>query len=118
MGWAGGPKGERLACQDDCSIKEQALGSLTNIFGKRSIPGLLLEFHHHNWRADSFSMGAYTYLPVNGLDLPKVLGAPVQDTLFFAGEATTIDYQLGTVHGALESGLRAAHEVCSMAVSR
>jgi monoamine oxidase len=78
---------------------------------------LLIEFHHHNWKSDPFANGAYSYLPVNGLDLPKALGTPIADILFFAGEATALDYQLGTVHGALESGLRAAHEICSMAVA-
>jgi monoamine oxidase len=48
---------------------------------------------------------------VNGLDLPKTLGQPVKDTLFFAGEATARDGQMGTVFGALESGLRAAKEI-------
>jgi monoamine oxidase len=48
---------------------------------------------------------------MNGLDLPKVLGAPVEGTLFFAGEATATDAQMGTVFGALESGLRAAGEI-------
>jgi monoamine oxidase len=35
----------------------------------------------------------------------------VEDTLFLAGEATNTEGEEGTVHGALETGLRAAHEV-------
>jgi monoamine oxidase len=35
----------------------------------------------------------------------------VAETLFFAGEATVADAQMGTVFGALESGLRAAREI-------
>jgi monoamine oxidase len=35
----------------------------------------------------------------------------VDGTLFFAGEATAMDGQMGTVFGALESGLRAAKEI-------
>jgi monoamine oxidase len=115
VGWAGGPKGERLARQDDAFIKQHALETLCNIFGDRRIPELLVEFHHHNWRSDPCARGAYSYLPTNGLDLPKTLGSPVADTLFFAGEATSLDYQLGTVHGALESGLRVANEIASLA---
>ncbi|MEI9864904.1 MAG: FAD-dependent oxidoreductase [Limisphaerales bacterium] len=48
---------------------------------------------------------------MNGLDLPKLLGAPIADTLFFAGEATITDAQTGTVFGAFESGLRAGREI-------
>jgi monoamine oxidase len=40
-----------------------------------------------------------------------VLAAPLEDTLYFAGEATDTAGYRGTVHGALESGLRAAEEI-------
>jgi monoamine oxidase len=39
------------------------------------------------------------------------LTVPVQDTLFFAGEATSTTGAHGTVHGAVESGLRAASQI-------
>lgn len=117
VGWAGGPKGERLAAHDDRFIQERALETLTKIFDDRSISALLTGFHHHNWKTDAFSLGAYSYLPVNGLDLPRALSAPIAETLFFAGEATTLDYQLGTVHGALESAVRAVNEVCALATA-
>ena len=55
--------------------------------------------------------GGDALLLVNGLDLPKLLGAPIADTLFFAGEATVTDAQTGTVFGAFETGLRAGHEL-------
>jgi monoamine oxidase len=35
----------------------------------------------------------------------------MQATLFFAGEATADGEEVGTVHGALSSGVRAAKEV-------
>ena len=37
------------------------------------------------------------------------LAAPIDDTIFFAGEATDSD-EAGTVAGALRSGIRAARE--------
>lgn len=40
-----------------------------------------------------------------------MLASPVQETLYFAGEATVTDAQTGAVFGAFESGLRAAGEV-------
>ncbi len=71
----------------------------------------LVTSHYHNWANDPYVRGAYSYIPVNGLDFPKILAAPVDGTLFFAGEATVTDGQTGTVFGALETGLRAAHEL-------
>ena len=43
--------------------------------------------------------------------MPKDLAAPVAETFFFAGEATDPNGDLGTVHGALRSGQRAAKEM-------
>jgi monoamine oxidase len=41
----------------------------------------------------------------------RQLAAPLQETLFFAGEATDTEGEAATVTGALQSGLRAAREV-------
>jgi monoamine oxidase len=111
-GWVGGPKSERLNQEDESFVRTCALQALSRIFHKPlgTLRELLLEFHHHNWRIDPFSRGAYSYLPIRGLQLPQVLSRSEAETLFFAGEATSSDYQLGTVHGAFESGLRAARE--------
>ena len=54
--------------------------------------------------------GAYAYLPVNGLELQETLGIPVDATLYFAGEAISLGH-IGTVHGAIDTGQRAAREI-------
>ena len=65
----------------------------------------------HDWQADPFSRGAYSYAAVGGSVAGEELGAPLDGTLFFAGEATESDGQNATVHGAIASGKRAAREV-------
>jgi Flavin containing amine oxidoreductase len=40
----------------------------------------------------------------------RALGAPLENPLFFAGEATDDSGHKGTVHGAIASGYRAAEE--------
>ena len=45
-----------------------------------------------------------------GLRAQQVLSEPIDGRLFFAGEATSIGH-IGTVHGAIQSGRRAAQEV-------
>lgn len=112
-GWAGGPKADALARHSGPQLEAIALGILEKIFGEKSLRRYLASSHFHNWANDPQIRGAYSYIPVGGLDLPKVLGAPVEDTLFFAGEATVTDGQMGTVFGALESGLRAAREIAN-----
>jgi monoamine oxidase len=65
----------------------------------------------HDWSADPFSRGAYSYPLPGGADAGRALARPVEGTLFFAGEHTTPSPANGTVHGAMASGLRAAEEV-------
>ena len=60
---------------------------------------------------DDFSRGAYSYVCTGGAGAPHRLAEPVDDTLFFAGEATDVSGHLGTVHGAIASGRRAADEI-------
>jgi monoamine oxidase len=110
-GWAGGPKADILSAQSPAQLRALALKILQKIFGVSALRKQLVSAHSYNWAEDPHIRGAYSYLPVNGLKLPNVLGAPVKRTLFFAGEATVKDAQMGTVFGALESGLRAAREI-------
>ena len=63
------------------------------------------------WRDDPYARGSYSYLKVGSTSADRVaLQLPIDNTLFFAGEATSSDYP-ATVHGALLSGRRTAQEV-------
>jgi hypothetical protein len=78
-----------------------------------ALAGLLLASYLHDWSADPFSRGAYSYVPVGALSAQKILAEPLEQTLYFAGEATDTTHQQGTVHAALATGYRAAHQVLS-----
>jgi monoamine oxidase len=114
-GWAGGTHADALLGFSTYRLSRTGLEILSKIlFDGAPVSALrqrLLTFHFYNWANDPEICGAYSYIPVNGLDLPKLLGAPVAGTLFFAGEATVTDAQTGTVFGALETGQRAAREI-------
>jgi monoamine oxidase len=112
-GWTGGPQADALLGFSHSQLEEIGLGIIGKIFGVRPdlLRDQLVASHYWNWADDPHIRGAYSYIPVNGLNLPQVLAAPVAGTLFFAGEATVADAQMGTVFGALESGLRAAREI-------
>jgi monoamine oxidase len=64
----------------------------------------------HDWKQDRLFQGAYSYCRTGGVDAPRILAEPLSDTLYFAGEATNWKGHIGTVHGAIESGERAASE--------
>lgn len=112
-GWAAGPHGEKLSGQGDAFVVERALEGLGRIFGltPQVLRGLLQEAHVHDWQSDPYSRGAYSYALVGGEDAARTLAAPVEGTLFFAGEATDFAGHIGTVHGAIASGRRAARKI-------
>jgi monoamine oxidase len=72
---------------------------------------LLERIAWHDWQSDPYSRGAYSYVLVNGSRARRVLARPIEDTLFFAGEATDTTGEAATVGGALQSGLTAAKQV-------
>jgi monoamine oxidase len=111
-GWVGGKGAEALLAQEPAIRLERSLVALSAALAvpRRELEDLLESWASHDWRADPFSRGAYSYVGVGGAAGPRALARPVERTLFFAGEATHGD-QMGTVAGALESGRRAAREV-------
>lgn len=110
--WIGGPKAAQLSTASTPDIVRQALQSLSVVFGGRAEAELELEASYvHNWQTDPFARGAYSYVAVGGSDARKSLAAPLDDTLFFAGEATDTEDEAATVTGALQSGARAGREV-------
>ena len=110
-GWVGGVRAETLLSEDPASRLERSLVALSDILAvpRRELEEQLASWASHDWRADPFARGAYSYLGVGGFNAPRGLARPVDGTLFFAGEATTAD-MIGTVAGALASGRRAARE--------
>lgn len=63
------------------------------------------------WMADPYARGGYAHIPPGAAAARPILAQPEGDRLFFAGEATAFETNPQTVHGALESGWRAANEV-------
>lgn len=110
-GWAGGPAAEKLAIRKGTALRDDALRSLAAILRvpPAGLRPWLTGWRRHDWSRDRFARGAYSFIAAGAEDAPQRLAEPLEETLFFAGEATAAD--TGTVHGALASGLRAAREV-------
>jgi monoamine oxidase len=97
----------------DSEIFDRALESLSSVLHveKSRAQSELRAAYFHDWDSDPFSRGAYSYVKVGGEGCQQVLGSPIADTLFFAGEATDTSGHNGTVHGAIASGQRAAQDI-------
>jgi monoamine oxidase len=112
--WAGGPKAARLAGSSSGVLVARAMQTVAAVFGKVAQEQLAAAFVQ-DWQADRCSRGGYSYVLVGGMGARERLARPLEDTLFFAGEATDTD-EAGTVAGALRSGERAAREVLKKGV--
>jgi monoamine oxidase len=111
--WAGGPKAERLAGLDDKAVAGIAVDSLSRILGVKrdSIAAQVKRWYLHNWCQDPFARGAYSYAGLGGLEARQALAVPIEQTLYFAGEASETEGHGATVHGAISSGRRAARQI-------
>jgi monoamine oxidase len=112
VGWSGGPPAATLSDQGADMVEETALRELSAALQLRRsrLDPLIERVYFHDWSADRYSLGAYSYVGVGGTEAPKQLTRPVEGTLFFAGEATDSENS-GTVEGAVASGIRAAKQI-------
>ena len=112
-GWAAGSYAMKHSGQSHDEITHRAIQALARIMGlsDSEVRRQLISSFTHDWQADPFSRGAYSYAAVGGVDAAQALAQPIAETLYFAGEATNSDGYNGTVHGAIASGLRAAQEI-------
>ncbi|KAK7321791.1 hypothetical protein VNO77_32735 [Canavalia gladiata] len=96
--------GQSLSSSDHVN---HALKVLRKLFGEASVPDPV-GYVVTDWGRDPFCYGAYSYVAVgaSGEDY-DILGRPVDNCLFFAGEATCKEHP-DTVGGAMMSGLREA----------
>lgn len=112
-GWSAGPHGDELLGKSHSEIVSRAVASLARVMSRspQELNRLIEGAYFHDWHADPFARGAYSYVPAGALPVRKLLGQAVDNTLFFAGEATEQNGHSATVHGAIASGIRAAHQV-------
>jgi monoamine oxidase len=117
-GWVGGPKARALdrrlqESDGGRGLEEIALPELAKIFesSTSALRAGLVSVHRHDWQADEFALGAYSYAPAGTAAASARMAEPLSGTLYFAGEHTDTEGHWGTVHAALASGLRAAAKI-------
>lgn len=117
VGWCGGPMARELSGLDEREVLRRTLDTLARLFRmtRPSLHEQLESWRIQDWQREPFTRGGYAVIPSGAMDAMDALAAPVRGTLFFAGEATNTEGEEGTVHGALETGWRAAREVLAHA---
>ncbi|MEO7312882.1 MAG: NAD(P)/FAD-dependent oxidoreductase [Chitinophagaceae bacterium] len=109
-GWVGGPPAAAISNDTDSVILQKALASLAAIFniGILDLEKELVQSWVFNWQKSEFVIGGYSYPTLNAEAAKSALTTPIEQTLFFAGEALYSGDHPGTVEAALDSGMRAA----------
>lgn len=112
-GWSAGRKADGLLGQTREAVVGQAIDHLARItsIGASELHSSLAAAYFHDWHRDPFARGAYSYVPPDGLAARELLARPIEDTLYFSGEATETSGHGATVHGAIASGKRAALQI-------
>ncbi len=112
-GWLAGPKAYELKNSSNEIILDRAIESLANLFliSRKEIENSILKSKIINWTAEPFARGAYSYSTLQTGAARYILARPVENTLFFAGEALYNGTETGTVEAAFTSGLQAADEI-------
>ncbi|MGB8909045.1 MAG: NAD(P)/FAD-dependent oxidoreductase, partial [Candidatus Cybelea sp.] len=112
VAWAGGPKAIAIEGLSNAERIERALNGFGRLLGDPKLASNEFEFGiTHDWSRDPLARGAYSYVTVGGEEARAELARSLDETLFFAGEATATDGQAGTVNGAFETGRRAAMRI-------
>jgi monoamine oxidase len=102
----GGRLAAELEAGGDAAFLDFATAELVGLLGSDFARRVAL-LHVHGWGSDPFSRGSYSYALPGKADCRARLAAPVDDRLFFAGEAcSSSDYS--TAHGAYLTGVAAA----------
>ena len=108
VGWATGQQARQLLDAGPSASLQTGLASLRQLVDDPTLTPV--DAITYDWRADPFAKGAYSYAPPGAEQAYDDLAAPTHDRLYWAGEATNSDDPM-TVHGALDSGWRAAQQL-------
>ena len=112
-GFFGGRFARELEDAGDGALAAQGIDEIVALLGN-DFRRKLKPLSESRWAHDPFARGSYSHaLPGHAGDR-AVLAAPVDNRLFFAGEATSPNF-FSTAHGARDSGERAAGEVLNAA---
>ncbi len=107
--FVGGRHAQWLEKQGQQAGLDFAVSQIADVFGndiRKSVGNSIVTA----WASEPWTLGSYSCAQPGQAHQRAELARSIDEQLFFAGEATIIGAQ-ATAHGALQSGIRAAHEI-------
>lgn len=114
-GWLGGPPASAKSDYSANDLLQPSLQSLASAF-RLDKNYLAKELSWHkliNWQNNPHVKGGYSYSTIHSEAAKELLNMPIENTIFFAGEALWKGESQGTVEAALQSGLEASKKIIS-----
>jgi monoamine oxidase len=108
-GFFGGRFAQELEDAGDGALAAQSIDEIVALLGN-DFRRKLKPLSESRWAHDPFARGSYSHALPGHAGNRAVLASPVDNRLFFAGEATSPNF-FSTAHGARDSGERAAGEI-------
>lgn len=105
----GGRFARELETEGEAAFASFAVGQLASLLGG-NIRKRLHPIAATAWARDSYARGSYSHAKPGHADARIALAAPIDERLFFAGEACAV-HDFSTAHGAYRSGIAAADAV-------
>jgi monoamine oxidase len=111
-GWLSGPGSLSLKLTDE-ELLDEGIRSLGYIFDcpDNIVRSKIRAAKVVNWVNDPFAKGAYAYKTVETPQVIDLLSQPVENTIYFAGEAYYHGPEMGTVEAALVTGEEVAKKM-------
>lgn len=95
-----------LETQGEAAFFDFAVAELVGVLGS-DFAKRLKPVRVHRWGIDEYALGSYSFALPGYADRRAVLAEPVDDRLFFAGEACSL-HDFSTAHGGYLTGVSAA----------
>lgn len=109
VGYVVGENAKKLSKYEN-ELHKQALKELNSIFGKNVASRLFVDKFIQNWGKEPFIQGATSYPSKGSRELREKLSEPIDERLFFAGEALSVNHY-ATMQGALESAQKVVNSI-------
>jgi monoamine oxidase len=106
--YLGGRCAEALEAEGEDAAAAFAVDELAGLLGS-GVRARLTPLAASRWRADPFARGSYSHALPGRAAARAALAGPIQNRLFFAGEAVSA-HGFSTAHGAAETGFAAADD--------
>lgn len=105
-----GEKAEYLSSLGASAVST-VVDELDNMFGAGVASFSLADSYIMDWKKEPFIKGAYSYQTVGVGNSREILAQNIAGKIFFAGEATHTQGHEATVHGAIETAIKAVDEL-------